>query len=158
MLSAVAALCRRRSGGWDRVTDDGINSAVRALMERRFGWYVYYGGTSGWLYFKPHVTRWGRSGTPVHAHAAGFTPATYWDYALKAAKECADGGASVRFEFRRGTRPRHLCEALLKASGVAPGSPERLNEISSRPDLVFGGYGQATDSLLNEVAGVLKGL
>jgi len=150
MLSGAAALIRgRRSGGWGRVTDDGIDNAVKALMERRFGWYVNYGGTSGWLYYK--------QGSPVHASADGFSPAKYWDYAVKVARECADGGTTVRFEFRRGTRPRHLCEALLEASGVAPGSPERLNEISGSP-LPFCGYDQASADRLNEAAGVLKGL
>jgi hypothetical protein len=151
MLSGAAAAIRRvrRSVGWGGVTDDGINDAVRALMERRFGWYVEYGGTSGWLYYKQHH--------PVGASADGFRPVWYWDYALKAARECAEGGVKVRFEFRRGTDPRHLCEALLKASGVAPGSPERLNEISSGP-APFHGFDEVNRKRLSEMAGVLKGL
>ena len=151
MLSgAVAAIRRvRRPVGWGGVTDDGIDNAVRTLMERRFGWYVEYGGTSGWLYYK--------RGSPVGAHADSFSPARHWDYALRAAAECADGGARVRFEFRRGTRPRHLCAALLEASGVVPGSTERLNEISSGP-APFYGFDQANRKRQSEMAGVLKGL
>jgi len=150
MLSGVVAAIRRRSGGWGRVTDEGIDNAVRALLEGRFGWHVEYGGSSGWLYYK-------RNGDPAFESATSFHPVRRWDEAVKAAMECADGGAKVRFEFRRGARPRHLCAALLEASGVAPGSPKRLNEISSRP-VQFCGYGQARRSLLVELGGVLKGL
>jgi len=118
LAGAAAGVLSRPRGDWSAADDGEINEAVAALLERRYGWHTRWGGSSGPLYYRG-------SGDLARARPGSFYPATSWDDAAKAARECAEGGMRLRVVIREGrTGPRGLCERMLAAHGAERPVPE----------------------------------
>lgn len=116
-VSAVAGMFGRKAD-WAGADTDEINKAMQTLLERRYGWHTKCGGGSGVLYYR-------RDGDLAGAQPDSFYPASSWRDAMKAAKECVEGGMRVNVPLRKGRcGPRHLCVRLLTACGAERPVPE----------------------------------
>ena len=116
-VSAMAGMFGLRTG-WASAEDDEINEAMQALLEQRYGWYTKWGGGSGLLYHR-------RNGKLAFAKPGSFYPATSWDAAMKAAKECVEDGMKVDLPLRKGRcGSRHLCIRLLTMCKIERCVPE----------------------------------
>lgn len=116
-MSAMARVFSQREAGWADAEDDEINEAMKSLLEQRYGWYARYRGSVGPLYHK-------RDGNLAYAAPQSFWPASSWNDAMKATKECVEGGMKVNLSLRKDCRPRHLCVQLLTMCKVERPVPE----------------------------------
>ena len=129
MLSGFASLAMRvfsRRPDWAGADRDEINEAIKALLEREYGWHTKWGGLSGEFYHR-------KNGELAFAAPDRFYPSFSWDDAMKAAEECVEGGMKVNLPLRKGRcGSRHLCVRLLTMCRADRPVPEIVCEACGR--------------------------